>query len=203
MPFFAQFVINSKRQLLKLYLIMAMALSFIPPLNTNGASQLSVLNSIQLMASPYLFFIVAGYYFGNYDISLKMRKWIYLLALLSIVVIYAGTMFLTLNVPTHYRYFLSYTNIPCTLTAIAVFLLFKYADWNNISKRLHITSRQLATYSGFSLGIYLIQKAWFTILGPLRFFDKHIVLKFFVMYILCAMSVALMKRIPIVKRLVP
>lgn len=203
MPFFAQFVINSKRQLLKLYLIMAMALSFIPPLNTNGASQLSVLNSIQLMASPYLFFIVAGYYFGNYDISLKMRKWIYLLALLSIVVIYAGTMFLTLNVPTHYRYFLSYTNIPCTLTAIAVFLLFKYADWNKILFSLHLTPEQLAKYSGLSFGIYLIQMAWFTIIGHLHVCENHILLKFFIMYLLCAVSVAVMKRVPLVKRLVP
>lgn len=201
-PFFAQFVVNSERKLLKLYLLIAMAMSFIPPLDSETTT-FSVLKSVQLMASPYLFFIVAGYYFGNYDISSKTLKKIYLLALLSVVVIYLGTMFLTLNVPTHYRYFLSYTNLPCTMIAIAVFLLFKYADWNRILSRLRIKSEQLAAYSGLSLGIYLVQMIWFTVLGHLHICDDHIVLKFFVMYILCAMSVAIMKHVPIVKRLVP
>jgi len=202
MPFVAQFILNSERRLLRTFLLLSMLLSPFPPLDP-GFTDRHALGDVYLMGSKFIFFVVAGYYFGNYDIRRQTRRMIYALAVASVAVMFIGTMLLTLNAPTHYKYFLSYTNIPCTLTAIAVFLLFKYTDWAWAMKRLRLAPEQLASYSGLSLGIYLVQMAWFTVLGHLHICDNHIILKFIVMYTLCAASVMAMRRMPIVKRLVP
>lgn len=201
LPFVAQFILNSSRRLLRSFLIIGLFLSFIPPIQADLTS--SSVGDVYLMGSRFLYFIVAGYYLGNYEISRRMRKRIYLLAVVSMLVMFLGTMLLTLNVPAHYKYFLSYTNAPCTVSAMGVFLFFKYTRWGELLSRLGLSGEWLARYSGLSLGIYFIQAAWFMILGLLHLCDNHIILRFFVMYVLCAFSVWVMKRIPLVNRFVP
>lgn len=154
------------------------------------------------MGSRFLYFIVAGYYVGHFDLSVKIRRIIYTCSVICMLVIFGGTMLLTLYIPEHYRYFITYTNMPCTVTAIGVFTFFKYNNWNKLMHKLKLSKNKLALFSSFSLGIYLIQGAWFTVLGFSHICDKHILLKFFVMYVLCISSVWVMKRIPIVRRMV-
>ena len=40
------------------------------------------------------------------------------------IVMFAGTALLTLYVPGHYKYFLQYPNVPCILSATAVYVIF-------------------------------------------------------------------------------
>lgn len=119
------------------------------------------------------------------------------------LVISGGTMLLTLYMPEYYRYFITYTNIPCTVSAIGVFtFFFRYNDWNSLLNKLKLNKNNLAHFSSFSLGIYLIQGAWFTVLGFFHICDNHILLKFFVMYTLCVGSVWVVKYVPVVRRIV-
>ena len=201
LPFFAVFVLNSDRQLLRLFLIMGLVLGCIPPLSATFTTR-SGLSDIYIMGSRFLYFIVAGYYIGNFDISKKTRRKLYACAVASGIIMFVGTMCLTLYFPEHYRYFLSYTNIPCTITAMGVFTFFKYHDWNSLLNKLKLNKYSLAYFSSFSLGIYLIQRAWFTVLGFFHICDNHILLKFFVMYALCTVSVWIMKHVPVVRRMV-
>lgn len=201
MPFFAIFVLNADRRLLRLFLVIGLAMSFIPPLDADFRTREN-LENFYLMGSRFLYFIVAGYYIGHFEISLKTRRRIYTCAVASAAVMFVGTMSLTLYYPEHYRYFLSYTNFPCTITAMGVFTYFKYHDWQKTLTRLRIRKAFMAQYSGFSLGIYLIQGAWFAIIGHFNVCDNHILLKFVLMYVLCICSVWMMKRIPAVRKMV-
>lgn len=116
---------------------------------------------------------------------------------------FLGTIILTLYIPEHYRYFINYTNIPCTMVAIGVFTFFRYCDWNKILDKIHLSKSHLTYFSSFSLGIYLIQGMWFSVL--IFFFnvcEEHILLRLVVMYILCVVSVWMIKRMPWVRQLI-
>ena len=198
MPFFAVFLLNSDRRLLRLFLIIGWALSWVPPLEPVSGG----LSDFYLMGSRFLYFIVAGYYIGHFDISRRTRRRLYWCSAASVAVMFVGTMCLTLYAPEHYSYFLSYTNLPCTLTALGVFTFFKYHDWSKTLAAVRLKAGDAARYSGLSLGIYLIQGAWFTVMGQLHVCDGDMLLKFLLMYLLCAVSVWAMKHIPILKRIV-
>lgn len=200
-PFFSEFILNSSRNLLRLFLIIGLFLGCIPPLDTDFTTREGLTN-IYLMGSRFLYFIVAGYYVGHFELSVKIRRMIYACSIICMLIIFGGTMLLTLYMPEHYRYFITYTNIPCTVSAIGVFTFFRYNNWNNLLNKLKLNKNNLAYFSSFSLGIYLIQGAWFTVLGFFHICDKHILLKFFVMYVLCTGSVWVMKHVPVVRRMV-
>lgn len=200
LPFFSVFVHNADRQLLRLYLIIGLIMGCIPPLDPEFTIRENFSN-IYLMGSRFLYFTVAGYYIGHYHISYKTRRMIYICSLLSMITVFTGTMLLTLYMPNHYNYFIEYINIPCTISAMGVFLFFKYHKWENIVKNAH-TENFIVHWSSCSLGIYLIQSAWFTLLGHLHICDNHILLKFIVMYMVCIISVWIIKHIPIMKKTV-
>lgn len=201
LPFFAVFVLNSDRRLLRLFLIMGLILGCIPPLSETFTTR-SGLSDIYIMGSRFLYFIVAGYYIGNFDISKKTRRRLYACSVASGIVMFIGTMCLTLYFPGHYRYFLTYTNIPCVITALGVFTFFKYHDWEKTLASVRLKATDVARYSSFSLGIYLIQGAWFTIIGHFHICDDNLIMKFVVMYFVCVVSIWLMKHIPVCKKIV-
>ena len=201
LPFFAVFILNSNRSMLYLFLVMGLVLGCIPPLESSFTVK-EGLNSIYLMGTRFLYFVVVGYYFGNFEITQKMRRRIYTCSIVSVIVMFFGTIMLTLYIPEHYRYFINYTNIPCTIVAIGVFTFFRYCDWNKFLGKIRLSKGYLAYFSSFSLGIYLIQGVWFSVLNVFHVCKEHILLRFVVMYTLCVVSVWMMKRIPWVRQLV-
>lgn len=70
LPFFAVFILNSNRSLLSLFLVIGLFLGCIPPLESSFTVKEEV-SSFYLMDTRFLYFIVAGYYFGNFNISKK------------------------------------------------------------------------------------------------------------------------------------
>lgn len=201
LPFLAVFILNSDRSMLRLFLVMGLVLSCIPPLESSFTVK-EGLSSIYLMGTRFLYFIVLGYYFGNFEITSKTRRKIYICSIVSMIVMFFGTVVLTLYIPEHYRYFINYTNIPCTIAAVGVFTFFRYHDWNKLLRKNRLAKSQLAYFSSFSLGIYLIQGAWFSVLNIFHVCEEHIVLRFVVMYALCVVSVWAMKRMLWVRQLI-
>ena len=95
MPFFSVFVLSSDRQLLRLFLIFGLALSWMPPISGEFSTR-SGLSDFYLMGSRFLYFIVAGYYIGHFDISRRTRIRLYWCTAASVVMMFVGTMCLTL-----------------------------------------------------------------------------------------------------------
>ena len=144
MPFFSVFVLNANRSLLRLFLIIGLALGSIPPMEVSFTVK-EGLSDIYLMGSRFLFFIVAGYYFGTYDISRKTRRRLYAIALLSMLVMCLGTALLTLYWPSHYRYFISYTNIRAVRAAFFVYLMACFPHQNRFRSRREAVHKRLYT----------------------------------------------------------
>lgn len=200
-PFLAVFTLNSKRIILKLYIIISLILCVISPLN----SDFSVRSSIQdifIFGSRFVVYAIAGYYFGNYDICYNSRIRIYRLGWLSAIVIFLGTALLSMYLPSHYKYFITYTNLPCTLLAYSVFIFFRYTEWNKLIEKVNVKPSHVAVMSSLSLGVYLIQNMFFKVFSRIDLLKDNIIVTFILMYLICILSVLFLKRIPIVKKIV-
>lgn len=200
-PFVSIFVLNAKRETIKLYLVISLAFAVLAPLE----SDFSVRTSFQDMfvfGSRFLVYAIAGYYFGNFEIPYGTRRKMYICSLLCIGIMMAGTMVLSLNAPSHYKYFIQYTNVPCTVVAYSVFVFFRYTDWHAVLKKYKIESKYIASLSSLSLGIYLVQKIGFNLLGHVPQLKNNMIVTFLVMYAGCITCVWLIKQIPFIRKIV-
>ena len=59
----------------------------------------------------------------------------------------------------------------------------------------------LSKLSSLSLGIYLFQAIGFRLIGKIESIENYLILKFFLMYILCVSVILIMKRIPIINKI--
>lgn len=195
LPFLSVFVLNAQRELLKIFIILAIALNCIAPLHSDFSSRMEF-SDIYLFATRFLVFVVAGYYFGTYNICERTRKRLYLLALACVPLMILGTAALQFNLPSHYKYFIQYVNFPCTIISFGVFLMFKYADWGKIISRINITAKTLVSLSSLSLGIYLVQMSCFRVMYHVPVISDYPLFLFIAMYIGCISMVWILKHIP-------
>lgn len=201
LPFLAVFILNARREVLKSYLIISMIFSFMPPLEADFTVRANF-QDIFIFGSRFMVYPIAGYYFGNYEISYQMRKKMYLLSFLCIIIMTVGTIFLTLTNPVHYKYFIQYTNIPCTIIAYSVFIYFKHVDWEPLLKRIKINQQKLAYLSSLSLGIYLVQKIGFNLISHIPVIKNNMIITFLIMYLGCMSVVGIFKQIPLIRKII-
>lgn len=201
MPFLALFVLNAQRNILKAYIVISVALNCIAPLQGDFSSRMAF-PDIYLFGTRFLPYVVAGYYIGTFDISVKAKKTLYVSALACVPLMIFGTAFLQFNMPSHYKYFIQYTNFPCTIISLAVFLYFKETDWKKIFEKRNVNTCVVTEISSLSLGIYLVQMLGFMVVSHILYISTNPILKFIVMYIGCAFAVWSMKRITILRKIV-
>jgi len=195
MPFIATFVLNSSRKLLKQFLVMSLILGCIPPLFQKDFTVGQSIWDVYLFGSRFLPLMVAGYYWGNFDVSKKTRHIIYMSAICSIIIMFVGTAYMDCYNPQNFHYFFHYTNLPCMMLSFGVFLLFKYSDWEMLLNKIHLSSSFFISLSSLSLGVYLIQ-------ALIMMFVFHFKWSIFIIYPLCLLSVWIIKKIPIVNRII-
>lgn len=162
------------------------------------------------IASPlngggYLMFLLLGYLFAHTAITRKKAIVIYLLGAFGLVLRYVGTLTRSYAAGAIDQLFYGYSNFPSVALAAAVFLWLWRRDWSFFNKPSRI--RILRTVSGASFGIYLIH------FYLLRFFVESFAIdmhswqwRFFgvpLVYLVSLLFVLIMKKIPLVKRLVP
>lgn len=105
LPFLSVFVLNAPRELLKIFIVIGVILNCIAPLHSDFSSRMEF-TDIYLFGTRFLLFVVAGYYFGTYSISVSTRKRLYILSLIFLPLMIIGTIFLQFNIPSHYKYFI-------------------------------------------------------------------------------------------------
>lgn len=198
MPFLSIFVLNARRSILKLFIVAYLIMNAVGCLSLSKGAHFY---DIYIFGTRFLLFSVAGYYFGNYDISLNTRRMLYTLGFISIFVILFGTALLQLYMPNRDDLFLKYTNIPCTIIAFAVFVFGKYTDWSKVLSSIKVNVSMLSKLSSLSLGIYLFQAIGFRLIGKIESIENYLILKFFLMYILCVSVILIMKRIPVINKI--
>lgn len=167
------------------------------PFNTNLSFPLT---------SGYIIFVIVGYILSKIDLSKKSRYLIYFGGIIGIVIRYGMTYTLSIRDGQLNKMSWGYLNLPSVLLAVAVFTLFKYINWDKLFKTEKIKDI-IRKISGASFGIYLIHMlvirallhyfGWNTFGWKWRYGGGVIVYA-------CALTIVLlMKKIPLIKKIVP
>ena len=159
-------------------------------------------NNIFPLAGSYLFMPMLGYYLVKYQIPIKREKLIYKLAILG-AIIHWNLVFCTIQYNNDLKNVVLNYNTPLSmLMAAAVFIYFKEFDWKIWLDKLKFNAKGITIVSSCSLGIYLLH--FFTILILKRFTPVfYDILGFVAVYIISLFIIYVMKKIPLIKNIVP
>lgn len=181
--------------------------SVVPPLATLAG--ISWNSSFALEIGSHVIFILLGYLLATTELSRRSRLGIYAAGIFGMVFQYAAVCLLSTQSGTKNSLFLNNTYFPAVLSAAAVFVFIKQVDWQRLLDRLHIRPGLLVTLSSCSLGVYLIHKItmhyeliWLNSLGIYSYRLIWRVAFPLITYVVSVAVVLLLKRIPVLRRLV-
>lgn len=153
--------------------------------------------------NDYVIFLLLGYLLSTMELKKTNRIIIYLLGIIR----YTYTYTFSIKEGIVNRDLFNYCSAVSVLLAVAVFVFIKNINWENILSRTHINSKIAAKISGCSFGVYLIHiilknnitnilnlnsySIWYRTVGAI------------VLYFVCVAIVYLLKKIPILKNIVP
>lgn len=106
----------------------------------------------------WMIYVFLGYNLSRVDLSLKQRRIIYICGILGWVMQFFGTWWLSAKIGKVDETFKGYTNLPCVMQAVAVFVLFKqinYEKWLAKFPKLRL-EKLINWLAGVTFGIYLI-----------------------------------------------
>lgn len=159
---------------------------------------------ISPICGGYLPYVLLGYVLWNTDFPRWKRYVIYLLGVVGWGMRFFGGWYLSAQAGVLDKTFDFYLNVPCVLQSVAVFVFFKQMDLSWLEKKF---GNLLGKLSSLSFGVFLVHyyvlcfvPDWFRIDGGAwqwRAFGWLLV------YSVTAGLVAVMKKIPVVSRLVP
>lgn len=152
-----------------------------------------------------LLYVGLGYLLSNHDFSHKERTLIYLLGLLAMMVRYLYTAIASASLGAVDRLFFDYSSFPAVMQAVAVFVLFKSCDFSRVGEKGRALLKEL---SACSFGVYLIHKPILdhVFLGIFGISSQSILLRtggVVILYALCVGLVFLLKKVPMVNRILP
>ena len=168
--------------------------------------------NISIPLNGYSLFVVLGYLLSTENIEKNYRMGIYACGIIGLIVRYAGIYVLSIKTGEKNPVFFNYGHIYSYALAIAVFVLFKYIKWEKMivffSKVLKLPYQNIVMcMSSASLGIYLIHKLVMSVELNAIGGDRSILIWRiffpFITYFICLIIVLLLKKIPILKHVVP
>lgn len=158
-----------------------------------------------VMAGGYLLFTILGYLLSTEELSLKRRIVIYILGILGVVIRYGGTVILSLRDGAINKTFFNYLEYYSVFLAVAVFVWFRHSHVVERIANHQKATKIIATVSGCSFGIYLIHmivnKALTYIMPDGGWIWRLLVP--FLIYGISLLIIFIMKRIPVIKHIVP
>ena len=198
-----------KKSYLYMIAFSVLTLSILPLLCTLTGIQMNPLIETPISAG-YLIYTLLGYCITKYPISKKCRISLYILGLSGFLVQLIGTHFLSYKSGTIDQTFKGYLNLPCVLFSVAVFVWFYY-NKSLVSNKKFI--KIISFLSGASFGVYLVHIHIQRILPTFIYiffkvnidsFGTQWALYFIpFIYFASLIIVLIIKKIPILKRIVP
>lgn len=161
--------------------------------------------TLPLIGNGYIMFMLIGYVLSETELSPKIRVVIYLLGLTGLLLHAVGTAAFSYEAGSIDSTFKGYTNIPSVLYATAVFVFFKYLPNGKVTGVIH---KAAARISSATLGIYLIHMILIdTVIRKSTDINyNHILFRTFGaigIFAVCALTVKLVQKIPILKKIFP
>lgn len=151
-----------------------------------------------------LMFVILGFLLSETSIPKRTRMIIYALGVASMLFRYAYTYTSSNALGYVDRTYFDYMAFPSVILGVAVFVFFKHLD----TTRLEPFSKQLSKLSGCSFGVYLIHKPIldFVIMDALGVPMTSVLLRtvgVIALYLICVSLVLLLKKIPVLREIVP
>ena len=160
-----------------------------------------------LEQNSYIMFLLLGYLLSTTKLSKKKRVLIYALGIIAALVRYMYTYYSSKQANTLNRDLFDYCSALSVWLAIAVFVFIQNINWEKVLIKLKIKTGILAKISSCSFGVYLIHiiiknqltnilnldiySIWYRTIGAI------------LLYIICLIIVYLIKKLPILKKIVP
>lgn len=156
------------------------------------------------VASGYIIYILIGYLISHYEIPNNKRKLIYLFSAIGLAIHILGTYSLSMQNEQIMQTFKGYLNFPCVLYSTGIFTFFKYFK---IPKKLSSVSKKFDFIDKYTFGIYLIHYFVIDILTHLLkiniFSIYYRIIAPIVVIAICIIILYFIKKIPILKNIVP
>ncbi|MCI1966655.1 MAG: acyltransferase family protein [Oscillospiraceae bacterium] len=156
-------------------------------------------------AGKYLEYFLLGYFLKDLQLKKAYRYLIYAGGLAGVLASTLSCILMCIGKSKNYLYFIGYETIPTLLISIAVFTLFKQINWASIfSNRKY---KILSVLSDATFGIYLvhliIQRFYWLFLNPDFNNVNGMLLGTVIVYFISLSIVVCLKKIPLLKRIVP
>ncbi|MEE8716012.1 MAG: acyltransferase [Coriobacteriales bacterium] len=158
------------------------------------------------MLAGYLIFPVLGYLLSRTEFTRAQRWAIYALGLFGLALRFIGTLVLTDAGGKLDERLWEYTNFPCVLLSVAVFVAAKNIPWDRLFRTAR-ARRGLANVAGASFGIYLVHMIVFWGFQQVTHLPETSPVWRWAMpllaYAVCLAIVLVLKRVPGVRRILP
>lgn len=200
-PLFASVEKSKRKKLFTFLLILGFILNaFIPFISK--LFELNLANNIFVIVTyNYLLYALAGYMLDKYDLQKRDRILIYILGLIGLLSMFIGTQVLSDREGKIIEIFKGYTNVPCIMYSVSIFVFVKeLCKKINIPKLINILSK-------YTFEFYLMH--YFVIDIIRRIFNPNIKSIWyrlpmpFIIMVIVILITWLLRKIPIVKKIVP
>lgn len=157
--------------------------------------------------SGYLFYVIVGYLLHQYKLNKNINLLIILASAVGFMILLFGTIYLSNKHGSLKRFFQGYNNLPCVLYSIGVFVLGKNIFECKKLKKYH---KYIIWLQKYTFGIYLIHMVIFdpieSVLNKLNISNTtqlFVVLMTIINIISCIIITAVLRKIPILIKVVP
>lgn len=206
MPLFASLVENKDLKTLKYFaVIIFVSVSCIPYIfSILGKNTPSIFRCLEGTIG-YSLYLILGYFLSRNDIKKKHRIIIYVLAVICLIFRYSYTYYFSIQQQFVNRNSWGYLSIICVIPSVAVFLFIKNINWNKILNDKF--SKILSKISNCSFGVYLMhiliknKVTAFLKLDNTTLFYR--LLFPIILYFTCVVVTHLIKKIPLIRKIVP
>lgn len=157
--------------------------------------------------NAYIMYLLLGYLLSTTKLNRKQRITIYMLAIIALTTRYLHTIYGSISVGKLNKASWGYTAFTGVLPTIAVFESIKNINWNNILSKIKIKSKYISILASCSFGVYLMhiliksKLTSFFLINTQSYFYRLIFP--IILYACCACIVYIIKKIPIVRKIVP
>lgn len=153
----------------------------------------------------YLIYVLMGWLIKNKDYTKKARILIYISGIFGAALMFFGTYIVSEKAGKLDDIFMDYPSIACLPMSAAVFTAAKYIKWERLFRV--IPEKFIRALSSLSLGIYVTHMLVLYAFDKVAVFAEHpvycSVFMPFIAYIICAVLSFVIKKIPILKHIMP
>ncbi|MBR3644034.1 MAG: acyltransferase [Parasporobacterium sp.] len=159
------------------------------------------------VGAGYLFYVLTGYLLNEYDLNAGTRVIIYILSVLGLLTHILGTYFSSMEANELIRTYKGYNNLPCILYTLGLFVLVKNLVQKKQSDKTTWLDKIVMFLKRYTFSIYLIH--YFFIQGAVRLLHMdntnlwYRLLCPIVVIVLCIGITFVLRKIPVIKKIVP